>query len=219
MVANKLEGKKAATATPKKIKAKSVTPSKRAPRVNRFLGKVKVSKDEKNGHFDASFWKCMKVEIDTKTPSQAQRKSHLVGKGKNKVAFFNPSGFDKKSLAAEVRNQLGDFEPFLGRVFVMVHFYYKLPTRNPTSIKKLDYYAKKPDIDNLQKFLFDSLGGLFYKDDCQLVHVNASKMYDDRDHVEIIIASEKTSVDQVVVGDSGSDSDDDDVDLFELNRR
>ena len=139
-VANKLEGKKAATATPKKGKAQRVTPTKeKVPRVNPFLGKVKVSKDEKNRHFDASFWKFMKVEIDTRTPSQAQRKSHLVGKGKKMVAFFNPSGFAKNCLAAEVRKQLYDFEPFLGRVFVVVHFYYKIPKHNPTSIKKLDY--------------------------------------------------------------------------------
>jgi Holliday junction resolvase len=39
--------------------------------------------------------------------------------------------------------------------------------------------GKKPDIDNLEKFLFDSLEGVIFDDDKHIVQINeASKFYD-----------------------------------------
>ena len=226
MVANKLEGrkKKAATATPKKVeKAKTVTPPKRVAKVDRFLGNVKVINDDDNRYFNASFFDVIKVEMKTRPQAQAQRKSTVVG---GELRFYNPIAFDKKCLARELKKQLkllggGGFKIFLGAVLVSIRFNFRKPMVNPTSIKKHDYYTKRPDIDNLQKFVFDAMTGLFYKDDSQLVSVNVCKLYDDHDHVEITIAQEKTSV--VVGGPSDVDGDDDDVDdddsvdLFELN--
>ena len=46
------------------------------------------------------------------------------------------------------------------------------------------YWPKKPDIDNLVKFVLDAANGVLFKDDSQVVRVLATKMYDDRGDFE-----------------------------------
>lgn len=43
--------------------------------------------------------------------------------------------------------------------------------------------CKKPDIDNILKIIFDSLNGIAYKDDNQIVQVSCRKMYADEPKV------------------------------------
>lgn len=38
-------------------------------------------------------------------------------------------------------------------------------------------HIKRPDLDNLQKFLFDCMNGLIFKDDSQIVAIHARKIY------------------------------------------
>lgn len=45
----------------------------------------------------------------------------------------------------------------------------------------------KPDIDNVLKAIFDSLNGILYKDDTQIVEVTASKFYSDTPRVEVLL--------------------------------
>jgi Holliday junction resolvase RusA-like endonuclease len=47
--------------------------------------------------------------------------------------------------------------------------------------------TKRPDWDNLGKLVSDSLNGLAYKDDSQIVEATAAKYYSDRPRVEIEI--------------------------------
>jgi len=204
MVGHEIEGKKA-TATPRKKKVKVtkiVTPRK--VRVNNFRGNVTVTEviDDDNAEFNTDSYVSFIVSIDTKTPAQSQRKSTL--KGGSKVKFYNPNTYDKTNLANEVKEQLGDnFETFSGAVHLRVNIYRKIPNNERNIIEKGDYYTKRPDIDNLQKFIFDSLDGLFYDDDSQVCNVQACKQYDDHDHVEIVIATLKKPK---VVMDDDNDS-------------
>jgi hypothetical protein len=78
-----------------------------------------------------------------------------------------------------------------GPVLVHVNYYYKIPNYNPTFIQKNDFYDKAPDIDNLQKFMFDAFSGVFYVDDRLVSYVTACKQYDDHDHCEISIACQR----------------------------
>ena len=208
MVSNKIEGKKTAASTPsKKLKlTKKVTPNKEEK--NPFVGKVKVTNvDDDNADYCNLFFDSWKVEIDAKTPPQSQRKSTIKG---GKVMFYNPSVGTKKHLVTELKKQLdNDHKKFSGPVLVNVRIYRKIPKSNPTNIQKGDYCITIPDIDNLQKFLYDALAGLFYHNDCQIASVDAFKQYDDRDHVEIIIANKKTKTTVMYESDDNSfDSDD-----------
>ena len=53
--------------------------------------------------------------------------------------------------------------------------------RNAGKLKKkaLFHYIKKPDIDNLQKFVLDSMNKVFFRDDSQVYRVIAEKRYSD----------------------------------------
>lgn len=48
-------------------------------------------------------------------------------------------------------------------------------------------YPKKPDMDNIIKAILDSLNGLAYKDDNQIVCINAEKKYGLADRVIIVL--------------------------------
>ena len=47
--------------------------------------------------------------------------------------------------------------------------------------------AKKPDLDNVLKAIFDSLNGAAFEDDSQIVKVVAEKVYADEPFVEVTI--------------------------------
>lgn len=47
--------------------------------------------------------------------------------------------------------------------------------------------TKKPDLDNIIKVIADSLNGIAYKDDAQVVEVVSSKFYSNKPRVEVTI--------------------------------
>lgn len=47
--------------------------------------------------------------------------------------------------------------------------------------------AKKPDIDNCEKGIFDALNGIAYNDDSQIVSCWADKYYSDEPRAEVLI--------------------------------
>ena len=47
--------------------------------------------------------------------------------------------------------------------------------------------TKKPDIDNVQKIIFDALNGIAYKDDTQIVRVEAWKEYGQQPYVDVLL--------------------------------
>lgn len=49
--------------------------------------------------------------------------------------------------------------------------------------------SKKPDIDNVIKLIADSLNDIAYKDDTQIVEMQAMKFYSDKPRVEVTIES------------------------------
>jgi len=53
-------------------------------------------------------------------------------------------------------------------------FYLPRPKSLP---KKVIYHTKKPDIDNLVKLCCDSMKGIFFIDDSQIIRLNAKKRY------------------------------------------
>lgn len=53
--------------------------------------------------------------------------------------------------------------------------------------KKLLRPIKKPDMDNVIKIIADSLNGIAYRDDTQIVDCQIRKFYSDRPRVEVMI--------------------------------
>lgn len=55
--------------------------------------------------------------------------------------------------------------------------------------------AKKPDMDNVMKIVADSLNGIAYRDDTQIVDSMVRKFYSDRPRVQIIIQTARRDSD------------------------
>ena len=55
--------------------------------------------------------------------------------------------------------------------------------------------AKKPDMDNVMKIVADSLNGIAYRDDTQIVDSMVRKFYSDRPRVQIIIQTARRASD------------------------
>lgn len=81
---------------------------------------------------------------------------------------------------------------FEGYVKMTIIAYYPIAKSNTKKIKeqKLKNIIRpntKPDIDNIIKLVADSLNGLCYKDDTQIVELEAKKYYSNNPRVEVFI--------------------------------
>lgn len=65
--------------------------------------------------------------------------------------------------------------PWHGPVALMVWFTLPRPKSLP---KKTVHHVKKPDLDKLVRNIKDALKGVIYRDDAQVVHVEARKSYE-----------------------------------------
>ena len=104
---------------------------------------------------------------------------------------FNPRFKEKAHAQWQIRNQFQGF-PFEGPVSISVSFH--LPIPKSTSKKKraliqqgLEFPLKKPDIDNLCKFLCDCLKTITFLDDSQIVELIAQKYFSDHPRTVISI--------------------------------
>ena len=91
----------------------------------------------------------------------------------------------------EVRQQINQ-EPFKGAVSLVVGFYMPIPKntskkRSQLMEKALIHHIKKPDLDNLEKFVSDCLKGEAWVDDSQVVHSDTTKVYSANPRTEILI--------------------------------
>jgi len=108
------------------------------------------------------------------------------------VTSDNP---DLKSFRQEVsksalhkRHEAGFYEVmFIKHVPVVAEmkFYFAKP---PSVSSKRTSHVVRPDIDKLQRSVFDSLKGIIYFDDSQVVDVHAKKEYGLPERVEITIS-------------------------------
>ena len=81
---------------------------------------------------------------------------------------------------------------FTGYIKMTIRCYYSIAKSNSKKVKEQKRNnvlrpSKKPDIDNVIKVVADSVNGIAYKDDTQIVEVVASKYYSDKPRVEVMI--------------------------------
>jgi len=115
-------------------------------------------------------------------PIKPQPKASVVLGKKN---WYNPNqrleGLFREFVVANLPH---DFRILEGPLLVIVHF--RLPT--PKRLKKDPLYrahgyphTRRPDGDNLEKFMNDILKGIVFKDDCQIAWLLRSKTYTGED--------------------------------------
>lgn len=122
----------------------------------------------------------------------AQARPRFYRRGKH-VGTYNPQETEAGRFALEIRSQLpAGWEPLSGPVQLGCIF--GMPIPKSSSLKMAEamlageiMHTKKPDLDNLVKFVKDAARGLFWVDDSQVVRVLAWKVYSDTPHTELTV--------------------------------
>jgi Holliday junction resolvase RusA-like endonuclease len=114
-----------------------------------------------------------------------------AGINKHSGNFYDRQHTEKEQYRWQMRNQYKG-QP-LG-CSLKAKAIYKLPIPAGTSkVRRSQMLAglirpnKKPDVDNLQKFIFDAMTGVIYKDDCQICESVEVKLYSDVPGVDVYI--------------------------------
>lgn len=55
------------------------------------------------------------------------------------------------------------------------------------SAKKRPHHTVKPDVDKLVRAVLDALTNVAYRDDSQVVRINATKTYDESEYIEVTV--------------------------------
>jgi len=120
------------------------------------------------------------------------QKRHKFGRG----FVYDPSKKDKKEFSL-LAKEFAPKQPLEGDIIVQVWFYMPRP-KNHCRTGKFSgilkdgaptWHSKRPDIDNLLKFVMDALqiGEIFYKDDANICFVQAGKQYATEPRTEITL--------------------------------
>jgi Holliday junction resolvase RusA-like endonuclease len=130
----------------------------------------------------------MKVELTIPGPPMGKQRPRVC-----KFGTYTPKEtVNYETLVRElyiVKNYGRQLE---GALAIEINAYFEIPKSAkkkdiPDMIEGYIRPTKKPDIDNILKIIGDSLNGLAYHDDSQIVDVVAQKCYSDRPRVDIEI--------------------------------
>lgn len=95
---------------------------------------------------------------------------------------FNPRYKEREYYRWQISSQYNQSQPLSGPLSMV--YLYQMPIPLHTSkIRRLQmlngkmFPIKRPDLDNLNKFLSDTLIGLVIEDDSQIVELKARKIY------------------------------------------
>lgn len=116
----------------------------------------------------------------------AKRRPRFFRKGKF-VGTYNDQKTEEGRFLLEVQKQLGRHAPFAGPTSIVMCFYLPRPKSHYRTGKHAGQlknsapqcHTKRPDLDNLVKFVKDCLNGIAYKDDSRICQLAAYKLYAD----------------------------------------
>lgn len=120
----------------------------------------------------------------------AKRRPRFFRKGKF-VGTYNEQVTEEGAWLLEAKRQIGDHNLFTGPICLKLEFVMSIPkSTSKKELKKLasnPYHIKKPDLDNLIKFVKDCLNQFVWQDDSQVCLIQASKYYGKAARTEIEI--------------------------------
>jgi Holliday junction resolvase RusA-like endonuclease len=124
------------------------------------------------------------IPISKKRPRFAR-----VGKG---VRTYSNQHLDMARYRWCIKEQIKGKKLLTGAIHLEITFFMPIP-KAISKKKKLAmqireiWHTKRPDLDNLEKFVSDCLNSLAWKDDSQIVTSITHKIYDDNPRTEIMI--------------------------------
>lgn len=110
-------------------------------------------------------------------PSQRPRSSRFSG-------IYDPLAYYKQELIKKLLEVLPeDFEPCKGEIEIHIEWL-RVPAKSGTTLKQLLYSfldvlvpLTKPDNDNIEKTVYDTLNGKLWKDDSQIYYNSTKKLF------------------------------------------
>jgi Holliday junction resolvase RusA-like endonuclease len=137
-----------------------------------------------------------KIHLTVLGSPKAQARHRSFKRG-NFTGTYDPSSEKKEILASIVQDQAPK-EPLTGAISLDVTFYLPRPKghygsgANALKLKGSapEWHTSKPDIDNLEKLVQDSLNKIFWKDDSQICLISCRKLYSEKPRTEIFISDE-----------------------------
>ena len=132
-------------------------------------------------------------------------KRHRTFRKGNFIGIYDPSKADKQAFLIMVQ-QNAPPKPFDEPLVMLLDFYFSRPKNHYRSGKFAGQlkpnaplcHTVRPDLDNLIKFIFDSLLGVFYRDDTLIYRVRASKHYSENPRTEITLYTREWEQENVV---------------------
>lgn len=102
---------------------------------------------------------------------------------KNRLLSYDGQKVSKEQCKWQIKAQFNQ-ELIFSSVLIDILFFLKIPV-STSSIKRRQmlhgkiHHIKKPDIDNLQKFVLDCLTKTVINDDSQIIQLRSKKLYSD----------------------------------------
>lgn len=135
----------------------------------------------------------MEINLIVLGEPKAQARHKHFSRGKFS-GVYDPSA-EKKETFASILQRQAPVTPISVPIALELTFYMPRPKAHYGSGAKSDclkdsapeWHSGKPDLDNLCKFVQDSLNGVFYKDDALIYYLTATKIYSERPRTEITI--------------------------------
>ncbi len=105
---------------------------------------------------------------------------------------FNPRFKEKEFYQWQIKSHWNQEAPLTAPVSITIVYHMPIPlgTSKPKRLQMLNqkiHHIKRPDVDNLNKFLCDCLKTIVMEDDSQVVHIDARKIYSERPRTVIDI--------------------------------
>jgi Holliday junction resolvase RusA-like endonuclease len=102
--------------------------------------------------------------------------------------FYDRQSHEKLATGLYLVQQHGNSPQFTLPVEVDVTFHLPLPQLKKNR-ERTQWHSKTPDIDNLQKFIFDAINDtrIIWKDDAIIASLRCKKIYDTKPRTHIII--------------------------------
>lgn len=97
--------------------------------------------------------------------------------------YTNAAELEPWQLVVAHHARVAGCKPTLNPVHLELTFFIERPKSS-----KREYPTVPPDLDKFQRAVFDSLTGIAYKDDAQVVSVMARKFYREKIGVEITVS-------------------------------
>jgi Holliday junction resolvase RusA-like endonuclease len=107
-----------------------------------------------------------------------------IGRNRN---VYNPQRELKLITRITIESQHSDDPLFKGPLRMIAVFYMPIPESQKKKIKKGAQHFRKPDLDNLLKFICDLGNGLIWKDDALVAEAQCKKIYDPNPRTEFTI--------------------------------